>query len=156
MSAFCFEKTSAFRFNTALRYSNSLCDFLHFRYSMSGMTGLFFANSLSVCHAGKFEQLDCLSSVSDFMVNTFFKDFIFFKDFRFNVTFRSKKTGVSAWLIRILLTGFFSYFLSGSLIRINPSLRSILTSKLHTRSLPRLNWSDLSRFLTNKGVLPAT
>ena len=42
---------------------------------MSGMTGLFTANSLSVCQAGKFQQMDCLWSVSDFMVNTFFKDF---------------------------------------------------------------------------------
>ena len=44
---------------------------------------------------------------------------------------------------------FFSYFLSGSLIRINPSLRS----KLRTKSHPRTNWSDSSKFLTARELI---
>ena len=75
MSALCFEKTSAFRFSTALSESSSLSDILPFKCSISGRTGLFAANSASVGLSGKFEQLDSPSSVSDFIENNFLEDF---------------------------------------------------------------------------------
>ena len=237
VSALCFEKTSAFRFSTALSESSSRSDIYPIRCAISRRTGLFAANSVSVGLSGKFEQLDNTSSVSDFIENNFLEDFNSFilssihswfackehfvfqvlhtlkvcvqrqcvvakflsplychcgcfcvqqhtltqialsekllpkisellllglgtrhtclsllNSFRFlilnfattawfgfNLTFRSRNIGTLAWLIKILLTGFFSYFLSGSLMLINPSLRSIVTSKLRTKSLPRMN-----------------
>ena len=52
-----------------------------------------------------------------------------------NLTFLSRKNGSFAWLIRIFLIGFFSFFLSGCLILINPSLRSIVRSKSIAQNL---------------------
>ena len=43
----------------------------------------------------------------------------------------NRKIGTFVWLIKILLGGFFSYFLSGPFILIYSSMRSILTSKLN-------------------------
>ena len=54
---------------TALSESSSLSDILPLKCSISGRTGLFGANSVSVGLSGKFEQLDSPSSVSDFIEN---------------------------------------------------------------------------------------
>ena len=69
------KKTSPFRFNTALRESSSLSDILPFRCSISGRTSLFAKISVSGGLSGKFEQLDRPSFFSEFMENTFLKDF---------------------------------------------------------------------------------
>ena len=76
MSALYFEKTSAFRFNTSLRDFSSLSDSLPFRCSISGKTGLFASNYVSVSLLGKFEELDSLSSICDFVESACLKDFI--------------------------------------------------------------------------------
>ena len=69
------QKTSAFRFSTALSKSSSLSDILSFRCYISGRTCLFAANSVSVGLSGKFDQLDNPLSVSDFNENNFSEDF---------------------------------------------------------------------------------
>ena len=75
MSSLCFEKTSAFRFSTALSESSSLSDILPFGCSIWGGTWLFASNSVSLGLSRKFEQLDNPSSVSDFIENNFLEDF---------------------------------------------------------------------------------
>ena len=90
LSALCFEKTSAFRFSTALSESSSLSDILPFRCSISGRTCLFAANSASVGLTGKFEQLDNPSSVSEFLENNFLEDFNSFILFSIHTWFACK------------------------------------------------------------------
>ena len=75
LSALCFEKTSAFQFNTTLSDSNSMSVNLPFKCCISCRSGLFDANSVSVGLSEKFEQLDSPSSVSDFIENSFCEDF---------------------------------------------------------------------------------
>ena len=90
MSALCFKKTSTFRLSTALSESSSLSDILPFKCSISGRTGLFAANSVSVVLSGKFEQLDNPSSVSDFIENNFLVDFNSFTLFSIHSWFACK------------------------------------------------------------------
>ena len=52
----------------------------------------------------------------------------------------------------ILSTDFF-FRLSVSLIRIKPWLRSIVTSKLRTKSYSRMNWSDSFMFSTTRKLI---
>ena len=78
--------------------------------------------------------------------------------FGFKLTFwfgfkLSKNISTFAWFIKILFTGFFSYFISRSLIRVIQSLRSIVTSELRSKSRPKIYWLDLSSFLTTRELI---
>ena len=64
-----------FQFNTALSECSFLSDNLAFNCSISGRTGLFDSNFVSVGLSGKIEQLNSTSSVSDFIENYFLEDF---------------------------------------------------------------------------------
>ena len=67
--------------------------------------------------------------------------------------FLSKKIGTLFLSVIILLIGFLKYFRSGFLILIRPLLKSIIKSKFLTKFLPKMNWSDSSKFSTSRKLI---
>ena len=67
-----------------------------------------------------------------------------------NFIYLSKKVAILFLSVFISLIGRLTYFFSGFLILISPILRSIVTSKLLTKSRPKVNWSESSGFSTTR------
>ena len=76
ISTLCFKNTSAFRFKTSRNFSKSPSPDFPFNCSISGKTGLSDSSSYYEGRSGKFEQLDKLSSFSDFIEINLCTDFI--------------------------------------------------------------------------------
>ena len=109
----------------------------------------------------------CLLSLS--LLNFFIRKLTIAASFAFSLKLLLKNTGALFSIAIIKFTGLITYFLSGFGILNMALFRSIVTSKFLMKSLPKLNWSDSSRFSTTRklihrlprfraiiGVLPST
>ena len=73
--------------------------------------------------------------------------------FAFSLTLLLKNTGALFSVAIIKFTSLFTYFLTGFRILNMVLFSSIVTSKFLMKSLPKMNWSDSSRFSTTRNLI---
>ena len=73
--------------------------------------------------------------------------------FAFSLTLLLKNTGAFFSFAIIKFTGLIAYLLSGFRILNIALFKSIVTSKFLMKSLPKMNWSDSSRFSTTRKLI---
>ena len=93
----------------------------------------------------------CLLSLSS--LKFFIRKLTIDASFAFRLSLIFKKNGVLISFTIIKFTGLITYFLSGFRIPNIALLRSIVTSKFLMKTLPKINWSDSSRFSTTSKLI---
>ena len=93
----------------------------------------------------------CLLSLNS--LSFFIRKLTIAASFAFSLTLLLKNTGALFSLAIIRFTGLITYYLSGFRILNMALFRSIVTSKFLMKSLPKMNWSDSSRFSITRKLI---